>query len=81
MNLTENRSLAFWICAAVTCLNAVISAGFSVARLLGPEGGEDGGQVVVAGTPEQVMRNPKSYTARALVAQASACGVGNGRNT
>ena len=48
---------------------------------LGPEGGEDGGQVVVAGTPEQVMRNPKSYTARALVAQASACGVGNGRNT
>jgi excinuclease ABC subunit A len=37
---------------------------------LGPEGGEDGGQVVVAGTPEQVMRNPKSYTAQALVAHA-----------
>jgi excinuclease ABC subunit A len=33
---------------------------------LGPEGGEKGGQVVVCGTPEQVVRNRKSYTARAL---------------
>jgi excinuclease ABC subunit A len=33
---------------------------------LGPEGGEKGGRVVVAGTPEQVMRNRKSYTAQAL---------------
>jgi excinuclease ABC subunit A len=33
---------------------------------LGPEGGEKGGQVVVCGTPEQVIRNKKSYTARAL---------------
>ena len=37
---TENRSRAFWICAIVTNLNALVSAGFSVARLLGPEGGE-----------------------------------------
>jgi len=36
----DNKSLAFWICAAITTLNAVVSAGFSVARLLGPEGGE-----------------------------------------
>jgi excinuclease ABC subunit A len=33
---------------------------------LGPEGGEEGGRVVVAGTPEQVLRSRKSYTARAL---------------
>ncbi|MGO9241638.1 MAG: excinuclease ABC subunit UvrA [Bryobacteraceae bacterium] len=33
---------------------------------LGPEGGERGGQIVAAGTPEQVVRNRRSYTARAL---------------
>ncbi len=33
---------------------------------LGPEGGEKGGQLVVAGPPEQVVRNRKSYTAQAL---------------
>ena len=33
---------------------------------LGPEGGERGGQLVVCGTPEQVIRNKRSHTARAL---------------
>ena len=33
---------------------------------LGPDGGEDGGRVVAAGTPEQVMRSRKSYTGEAL---------------
>jgi excinuclease ABC subunit A len=33
---------------------------------LGPEGGEEGGRLVVAGTPEQVARHRKSYTAQAL---------------
>ncbi len=33
---------------------------------LGPEGGEKGGQVVVSGTPEQIVRNRKSHTAKAL---------------
>ncbi len=33
---------------------------------LGPEGGEKGGEIVVAGTPEQVVRNRKSHTAKAL---------------
>jgi excinuclease ABC subunit A len=33
---------------------------------LGPEGGERGGYVVTAGTPEQVVRNRRSHTARAL---------------
>ena len=33
---------------------------------LGPDGGEDGGRVVAAGTPEQVMRTKKSFTGEAL---------------
>jgi excinuclease ABC subunit A len=33
---------------------------------LGPEGGEAGGHIVAAGTPEQVMRSRKSYTGQAL---------------
>jgi excinuclease ABC subunit A len=33
---------------------------------LGPEGGEEGGHIVAAGTPEQVMRSRKSYTGQAL---------------
>jgi len=35
---------------------------------LGPEGGEAGGQIVVAGTPEEVAREPRSHTGRALAA-------------
>jgi excinuclease ABC subunit A len=33
---------------------------------LGPEGGEAGGQVVTAGTPEQVAQVEASHTGRAL---------------
>jgi excinuclease ABC subunit A len=33
---------------------------------LGPDGGEYGGRLVAAGTPEQVARSRKSYTAEAL---------------
>ncbi len=33
---------------------------------LGPDGGEYGGRVVATGTPEQVSRSKKSYTAEAL---------------
>jgi len=33
---------------------------------LGPEGGDAGGQVVVAGTPEQVAEHPDSHTGRYL---------------
>ena len=29
---------------------------------LGPEGGDDGGQVISEGTPEQIAQNPESYT-------------------
>jgi excinuclease ABC subunit A len=33
---------------------------------LGPEGGDKGGEVVAAGTPEEIVRNPRSYTGRYL---------------
>jgi len=33
---------------------------------LGPEGGEAGGQVVAAGSPEDVVRQASSHTGRAL---------------
>jgi len=42
---------------------------------LGPEGGEDGGRIVAQGTPEQVVRNKRSYTGQALVGYF---GNGNG---
>ncbi len=32
---------------------------------LGPEGGERGGQIVVCGTPEQIVRNRQAATRRA----------------
>lgn len=33
---------------------------------LGPEGGDQGGEIVVSGTPEQVAKNQKSYTGKFL---------------
>ena len=33
---------------------------------LGPEGGDEGGQIVATGTPEQVAQNPASHTGRYL---------------
>ena len=33
---------------------------------LGPEGGDAGGYIIATGTPEQIVKNRKSYTARAL---------------
>ena len=33
---------------------------------LGPEGGEDGGRIVFAGTPEEMVQEPLSYTGRFL---------------
>ncbi len=33
---------------------------------LGPEGGERGGTVVAAGPPDEILRNPASYTGQAL---------------
>ena len=33
---------------------------------LGPEGGDEGGEVVAVGTPEEVAENPRSYTGQFL---------------
>lgn len=33
---------------------------------LGPEGGENGGQVIAVGTPEQIVKNEQSYTGQFL---------------
>jgi len=33
---------------------------------LGPEGGDDGGEVIAIGTPEQIINNTKSYTGKFL---------------
>jgi len=33
---------------------------------MGPEGGEEGGRLLVAGTPEEVAAVPESYTGRFL---------------
>ena len=33
---------------------------------LGPEGGENGGEVVAVGSPEQICKNERSYTGKFL---------------
>ena len=33
---------------------------------LGPEGGAGGGNILASGTPEEVAKHPKSYTAQYL---------------
>ncbi len=33
---------------------------------IGPEGGKDGGEILCAGTPEEIVKNKKSYTAQFL---------------
>jgi excinuclease ABC subunit A len=33
---------------------------------IGPEGGKGGGEVVAKGTPEEIIKNKKSYTAQFL---------------
>jgi excinuclease ABC subunit A len=36
---------------------------------LGPEGGDAGGTVVATGTPEEIVKNPNSYTGKFLKAK------------
>jgi excinuclease ABC subunit A len=43
---------------------------------LGPDGGEAGGEIVIAGTPEEVARCPRSHTGRALAGH-----LASGRNS
>lgn len=40
---------------------------------LGPEGGDDGGEVVTSGTPEEVASNSKSYTGQVLKRELGFC--------
>lgn len=40
---------------------------------LGPEGGDDGGEVVTSGTPEEVASNSKSYTGQVLKKELGFC--------
>jgi excinuclease ABC subunit A len=46
---------------------------------LGPEGGEEGGRVVAAGTPEQVARNSHSHTGKFLAGALNQNGKGKGK--
>jgi excinuclease ABC subunit A len=36
---------------------------------MGPEGGANGGNVIAKGTPEEVSKNPASYTGKFLHAE------------
>jgi excinuclease ABC subunit A len=45
-------------------LDIIKSADFIID--LGPEGGDQGGEVLAAGTPEEVSKSPVSYTGRFL---------------
>ncbi len=47
---------------------------------LGPEGGDAGGRVIAAGTPEQVARNSQSHTGRFLSTVLQAANDGNHKN-
>ena len=33
---------------------------------IGPDGGDKGGEIVASGTPEEVAKNPRSYTGEYL---------------
>lgn len=69
------------IIVLLKALNALISRGHSILIIehnpsiilsadhiidLGPEGGSEGGRIVVEGTPEEIMQCQNSYTGRAL---------------
>ncbi len=65
----------------ITVLNSLVDKGNSIFVIehnldvikccdylidLGPEGGDAGGEIIAQGTPEQVAKNPKSYTGQFL---------------
>ncbi len=47
---------------------------------LGPEGGEDGGQIIAEGTPEHLTQSPNSHTGRALGEVLSRTPLVSGKN-
>ncbi|HEX3030231.1 MAG TPA: hypothetical protein VHT34_13260, partial [Clostridia bacterium] len=40
---------------------------------LGPEGGNEGGDIIAQGTPEEIMMNPRSYTGKVLSGLYTKC--------
>jgi excinuclease ABC subunit A len=42
---------------------------------LGPEGGDQGGEIVAVGTPEEIAANPRSLTGRYLLTERAEAGV------
>ena len=48
---------------------------------LGPEGGDEGGHIIAAGTPEQVARNSQSHTGKFLARVLSASARANGHES
>ncbi|MBI5847870.1 MAG: excinuclease ABC subunit UvrA [Nitrospirae bacterium] len=52
-------------------LDVIKSADFIID--LGPEGGDQGGEILATGTPEQVSRVPESYTGRFLRERLGVC--------
>ena len=48
---------------------------------MGPEGGEEGGLVVAAGTPEEVAAEPASHTGQFLAETAAPAAASDGRRT
>jgi excinuclease ABC subunit A len=45
-------------------LNIIAAADYVID--LGPEAGEEGGYVIASGTPEQIMKEKRSHTGKAL---------------
>jgi len=66
----RNASNWAWNCpnttpaAPSTILDVIKAADWVID--LGPEGGEGGGQIIAAGTPEQVAKNKSSHTGKYL---------------
>lgn len=69
------------IAKLLKCFSALLEAGHSLVVIehnmnivkcadfvidLGPEGGENGGEIVAVGTPEEIARNERSYTGKYL---------------
>ena len=46
---------------------------------LGPEGGDGGGEIVAAGTPEDIVREKRSYTGAFLKTVLARRGVDRGK--
>jgi hypothetical protein len=68
-------ALRFWLCATITTISALVSAGFTVAGLIGPAGGDDFARyagsrsiaLLIAALCGVALRSGKGIAALALV--------------